>query len=1161
MTSRPYFQKSIKELEALFAKQSSDTVVLANLKAELAFRSTKRAKTLEDEVIKADQGSRKTQAKGEQWRITEAPRQTTMELPPVEQTKSEIKKTKLKRSDLGPKPAVENTAQDILRAWTALEVLSPQGYKREADLAAGDNSKIARFDERDLPWNLGEKSRPKKRLYYELILGAVALAPAVENLLKLYSDDRPDKPSMNGFCPIASILLDKEGRPLEEDTSTAISSFAWGVPIALQGDLRSLADWPQQERQLLANFRKRLIKRDRNNDVVPLTKKHIRELFDHLVQSLNLTGHEIKAPYFALRRFEFFASKIPPEPGLLNSFFLADLSQARILEIKNCLPHALKHYLGVATPSQKTDLLEDDAGLQQLLQPALTPLGRWPGNGRYPLALLQQAAVNATDKQLMKTGILAVNGPPGTGKTTLLRDVVAARIIERATVMSEFKRPSNAFTPTNQSLQRSGAKITLHKLDERLKGFEMVVASSNNKAVENVSAELPALDAIAQDAPNLRYFKSISDRVLGRESWGIIAAVLGNSSNRYLFSQAFWRDEENGLSTYLNHASGLPQVVSEPQEDGPPIRRNREIVDSEQPPANAREAQVRWEKAQADFKEALKASVETQTALQELYKCLVRAVEVATELERLETQIPLLEKETEELKAVLSDAQECLNRADEAFNKSERAHQSSLMQRPSFFARLFRTRRFTDWQLQYENLSMVAFNDKGTAASCRSEFEEIRMQLSVKQECLSEAQAQLGKLEAEKEHLEEQIENAKGGLSVPILDANFFALSHEKLQVANVWFDETEHRLRDQVFETAMALHRAFIDCAADPLRQNLSIFTETFGTRAFGSPQKDALIGDLWSSFFLVVPVVSTTFASVNRMFSRLPAEALGWLLVDEAGQALPQAAVGAMIRTKNSVVVGDPLQIEPVVTLPKTLTEEICGFFGIDPLTYNAPDASVQTVADAASIYCARFPIGSGHRDVGAPLLVHRRCDSPMFDISNEIAYANLMVQAKNPSGDVPVLGPSCWVNVVGKPGPDKWCADEAVVLIDLLRKLRDAGEKPDLYIVTPFVIVQNNLRQELLKSGVLDGWIKNPNAWVWEHVGTVHTVQGREAKTVFFVLGAQGSSQNGARNWAGGRPNLVNVAVTRAQASLYVIGNRDLWKSAGVFSVLDRYLPEGS
>jgi hypothetical protein len=291
--------------------------------------------------------------------------------------------------------------------------------------------------------------------------------------------------------------------------------------------------------------------------------------------------------------------------------------------------------------------------------------------------------------------------------------------------------------------------------------------------------------------------------------------------------------------------------------------------------------------------------------------------------------------------------------------------------------------------------------------------------------------------------------------------------------------------------------------------------------------------------------------------MFSRLAPETLGWLLIDEAGQAVPQAAIGAMMRTKRSVVVGDPLQIEPVVTLPNNLTEEICAFFGIDPLKYNAPEASVQTVADAASMYSARFPIGSGHRVVGAPLLVHRRCDSPMFDISNEIAYSNLMVQAKRASPENPILGPSAWIDVQGKPGPDKWCADEAGVLFRMLRRLRDGGAAPDLYVVTPFVIVQDNLRQELLRSRVLHGWVDNPDTWVWEHVGTVHTVQGREAGIVFFVLGAQMSSQNGARGWAGSRPNLVNVAVTRAKASLYVIGNRELWKSAGVFAALDRYL----
>lgn len=520
-----------------------------------------------------------------------------------------------------------------------------------------------------------------------------------------------------------------------------------------------------------------------------------------------------------------------------------------------------------------------------------------------------------------------------------------------------------------------------------------------------------------------------------------------------------------------------------------------------------------------------------------------------------------LEDERPACEAQLADAQQRYDLAKKGMVANREQAAAHQRQRPGFFSRLFRTARFRDWNVKNQVIGrtvrqheILEMDTRRTLDTSRSRFSGIKNEIETKH---LEGKRLDGELAALTKHLAK----IKKSVAAIVPDTTFFELPHETKQQGSIWFGIAENRIRDDLFASAIRLHRAFIDGAADPLRQNLSVFVEAFGTRSLGTPEKDALIGDLWASFFLVVPVVSTTFASVNRMFSRLEPEALGWLLIDEAGQALPQAAVGAMMRTRKSVVVGDPLQIEPVVTLPSTLTEEICGYFGINPLKYNAPEASVQTMADAASMYCARFPIGDGYRDVGAPLLVHRRCDSPMFDISNKIAYANLMVQAKKPTQENRLLGRSCWIDVVGKSGPDKWCADESRVLIDLLYKMRSAGEDADLYIVTPFVIVQNNLRQELLKSGVLKGWVDKPDNWVWEHVGTVHTVQGREAKLVFFVLGAQASSQNGARAWAGGRPNLANVAVTRAQSSLYVIGNRSLWKSAGVFSALDRYLPAAS
>ncbi|PCD64805.1 AAA domain-containing protein [Rhizobium phaseoli] len=110
-----------------------------------------------------------------------------------------------------------------------------------------------------------------------------------------------------------------------------------------------------------------------------------------------------------------------------------------------------------------------------------------------------------------------------------------------------------------------------------------------------------------------------------------------------------------------------------------------------------------------------------------------------------------------------------------------------------------------------------------------------------------------------------------------------------------------------------------------------------------------------------------------------------------------------------------------------------------------------------------------------------------------------------------------------------------------------------------MTPFVVVQDNLRDKLVDSRVLDGWVDEPRTWVRDRVGTVQTVQGREADIVFFVLSAQSPSQQGARAWAGGRPNLANVGVTRAKTSLFVIGNRAAWKSAGFFAALHRYLPQ--
>jgi len=60
------------------------------------------------------------------------------------------------------------------------------------------------------------------------------------------------------------------------------------------------------------------------------------------------------------------------------------------------------------------------------------------------------------------------------------------------------------------------------------------------------------------------------------------------------------------------------------------------------------------------------------------------------------------------------------------------------------------------------------------------------------------------------------------------------------------------------------------------------------------------------FQSLCLVCPVLSTTFAALPRFLAGIGREEIGWLLIDEAGQALPQAAAGAVWRAKRTVVDG---------------------------------------------------------------------------------------------------------------------------------------------------------------------------------------------------------------------------------------------------------------
>ena len=871
----------------------------------------------------------------------------------------------------------------------------------------------------------------------------------------------------------------------------------------------------------------------------------------------------------------------------LNSFIAEDLQRVAEQVRKDAIGPALRAYLRPNADLEvaaRVDVREQLTQVGQALRPGDVPLGRWPADPSHPLAMGQQLAVNTAFRMLGTTGVMGVNGPPGTGKTTMLRDLLAALVVERARRLSALDAPGDAFLGTT-GFDTGRFRRVVHLWKPELTGFEMVVASANNGAVENITKEIPSQDAIDRCwsalAEELDYFPGIATALLNVDAvvpagdttrvddgtgeseagtpargaghdqpraWGLVAARLGRSSYRGKFVDAFFYHDPDRV----RESGDLPLAAHPTDTNGSALpeqdRCGLRIIMQEYE-ATTRTPTQTWTEAVADFRAACDRAASIQAERVEVYGKLERRHHVEQDLQMARSQLETAQQRVTHAAALLHQTRRHLDEHEQARLRHIGWRTDHRMSRPTLWevVKSFgaESRR---WRRRDEELGDEIAVDERALDTAHREEARLSHELEHARRRESDAAKAVQGYEDERTNLEEALGEARTELGVQFPGPDW-GPDRERREREALWTDRRWNQARSELFFAALALHKQFLQHVPEQMRQSLHAAADVVsGAAPRDLAQETALAA--WQALFFVVPVVSTTFASFARVFPQLGRESLGWLLIDEAGQATPQQAVGALWRSKRAVVVGDPLQLEPITALPFRAEQAIRRDHHVDE-QWLSSRTSVQGLADRLTRLGTYLPSDQDKIWVGAPLSVHRRCDQPMFGVVNDIAYGGLMINgtdaraSRNFRAKYPTLPETKWIDIAAGQSHGHWIPEEGEQLERILKTVYELGfDMAKVMAIGPFRDISRQLKTYTRQYPGLVA-------------GTIHTAQGKQADIVILILGSD-PQRPGARRWAAKTPNLLNVAVSRAKRRLYVIGDYQMWADQRHFDTLALQVP---
>jgi len=320
------------------------------------------------------------------------------------------------------------------------------------------------------------------------------------------------------------------------------------------------------------------------------------------------------------------------------------------------------------------------------------------------------------------------------------------------------------------------------------------------------------------------------------------------------------------------------------------------------------------------------------------------------------------------------------------------------------------------------------------------------------------------------------------------------------------------------------------------------------------------------WHGLAMLFPCFVTTLQTGPGFFTycyqygdwRYLVDFIDLMIVDEAGQVNPALAGGMLALAKKALFVGDIQQLQPIVTLPPTVdlgnalryqvassvedyeTLKMTGVLmsGDNISSYG----SAMLLAQQQCPFWQKNAQGERYPQRGLFLAEHWRCLPEIIAYCNELAYKGYLLPKRSQQGRgfLPPFGyahikgqakisGSSRVNLVEAQAIAEWLATQSTKLLQSYPQYQSLDEI--VGIVTPFAAQA----QAILKA-------LQAKKLQLQKVGTVHTLQGAEKPLVIFS--AVYTTQDTSRYFFDTNINMLNVAVSRAKDSFLVFADMDIF-----------------